>query len=189
MEKKNRKIRVSAKLVLNYEDEALSATSRHSKRREIKVIISTLAGLLGRDPQSALRGRERGIYPVQRRYLLGSAPVFVTQTTGLPSPPPPSHPPTSPLQESAVTRRMQCAEEEEKVDLRKETRAPGLSIPSPVAHTHFNTQLHFHSYPSRVLGLGGTQDHLSLHTLDIPLYHSQITSSNFVITLWGPHFL
>lgn len=75
------------------------------------------------------------------------------------------------------------------MDLREETRAPGLSIPSPVAHPHFNTQLHFHSYPSRVPGLGGTQDHLSLHTLDISLYHSQITSSNFVITLWGPHFL
>lgn len=93
MGKKKRIISVSAKLVLNYEDEALSATSRHSKRREIKVIISTLGGLLGRDPQSVLRSRERGIYPVQRQHLLGSAPVFVTQTIGLPSPPPPSHPP------------------------------------------------------------------------------------------------
>ena len=73
MGKKKRIISVSAKLVLNYEDEALSATSRHSKRREIKVIISTLGGLLGRDPQSVLRSRERGIYPVQRQHLLGSA--------------------------------------------------------------------------------------------------------------------
>lgn len=151
------------------------------------MIISTLGGLLGRDPQSMLRSRERGIYPVQRQHLLGSAPVFVTQTTGLPSPPPPSHPPhpySKNLQSQGGHRVLK-----RKMDLREETRAPGLSIPSPVAHPHFNTQLHFHSYPSRVPGLGGTQDHLSLHTLDISLYHSQITSSNFVITLWGPHFL
>lgn len=58
MKKKIRIIRVSAKLVLNYEDEALSATSGHSKRKETKVIISTLGGLLGRDAQSVLRSRE-----------------------------------------------------------------------------------------------------------------------------------
>ena len=78
------------------------------------MIISTLGGLLGRDAQSVLRSRERGIHPVQRGHLLGSAAVFVTQTTGLPSPQPPPHPTTSPLQESAVTGRTQCPEEEER---------------------------------------------------------------------------
>lgn len=188
MKKKNRKIRVSAKLVLNYEDEALSATSRHSEERDQG--DHQYSGRTSRKRSSEC-AKEQGTrdLPSAKTVSARICSCLCYADYWSPITPTTFSPPTSPLQESAVTGRTQCPEEEETVDLRKETRAPGLSIPSPVAHTHFNTQLHFHSYPSRVLGLGGTQDHLSLHTLDIPLYHSQITSSNFVITLWGPHFL
>lgn len=74
-----------------------------------------------------------------------------------------------------------------KMDLREETRAPGLSIPSPVAHPHFNTQLHFHSYPSRYRpGWQYTRPSITAYLGHIS-HHSQITAVQLVITL-GPSF-